>query len=296
MATLNHVIYGLRGRKDQSATQIVEHAQQRLKQLRIDITRSKPLTAQTQTLEDLVDGRGRAFKAADVALQEAQKAFQKAQEELSDAEFQLNEIQAMHNQEMASQMASDAAGAVAGSHLQALYAVAARLPPEQASVAHQGLQLLVPLLVSAGVTPPRQTSWEPSPAEAAHTGSAGASFECESAPTPAPITPPTRGARSPNVQMFGPAADAGHGSEWGEPYLSPPRSRRQFRSRSPAVSRSCERAEEMSAVPRRRVRAKSTAPTGFPTWYPPPADVNPEPVAFRIPHVFRKTSFPPSTG
>ena len=74
MSTLNHVISSLRGRSDDSASHIVSSAQERLKQLRVEVTRSKPLEVQARTLQELVGRRWEACPNASQAHQDAQVA------------------------------------------------------------------------------------------------------------------------------------------------------------------------------------------------------------------------------
>ena len=74
MSTLNHVISSLKGRSDDSAKHILTSAQGRLKQLRIEVTRSKPLAVQLFTVQDLVDRRWEACQVASQAHHDAQAA------------------------------------------------------------------------------------------------------------------------------------------------------------------------------------------------------------------------------
>ena len=132
----------------------------------------------------------------------------------------------------------------------------------------EACNLLMPVLMQAGMTPPPCRA-PPEPLQpAASAATNGSAFvNSSSPPTPAPITPRTNARRSPDVR---PVAVE---TCWGRT----PRQRQDKTDMSPEP-------------PRPRLRAKSTAPEGFPTWYPEPEQSKPGPVTFHIPYLFPRAN------
>ena len=91
-------------------------AWERLKQLRIDITRTKSPEDQLKTLQDLVIRRWEARQSAAANLKDAEEALEHADAELKDAEDQLAQIQAT----ISSQKMSQAVGMISSVRLEAL--------------------------------------------------------------------------------------------------------------------------------------------------------------------------------
>ena len=156
MASLDAVVASLKGRTDEFAAQMTFNAKAQLRELRVQITMTKPLQVQLQTLEELVERRTLQHRQAEQDMKAAKDAWELAASDVEYARKQLSDVQKqIKDEEMADKVPDHG---ITGFQFKELGALSRLLPPAEAEQAAKALEMLKPLLVVAGMTPCRSHS------------------------------------------------------------------------------------------------------------------------------------------
>ena len=123
-----------------------------LRDLRIQATKTKPLEEQVRTLAELVERKSSQLQIASATLAKATEHHRRVEQELADAEQELAQVEDMRAEEALN--VEFPVNKITGGHIMDLDKLANLLPPGQADAAKRGLRLLVPLLTAGGMTPP----------------------------------------------------------------------------------------------------------------------------------------------
>ena len=252
METLDAIIASLRGRSDPVAVQWMESSKRQLRDLRIQATKTKPLEDQVQTLTELLERKRSQLEVASATVAKATEHYNRVSEEFAGVNEELAVVKEKHAEEIA--LNAENVFTMKGGHMMELDKLASLLPLDQADVAKQGLRLLVPLLTAAGMTP------APSTAASAAGASDISSFMqdinsfrqedgYESAASDVEPATSKHASSSPPIPPF-PRVRGRSANRTKPPFEAPTV---VVRSRSP-----------LHAPVRRRQRAKSCMPVGFP--------------------------------
>lgn len=243
--TLDAVMPACKGQDNVMATKVLEGVKEQKQQLRIEITKAKPLDAQVHTLEELVSRKTTQLQDAAKAVQAANKAHKQLAAELKDAKKELEEAkQFLLTEKENDKGISDG---LTASQLRRLRDMTLLLPTEHAEQAQLGLSLLLPLLKGDGMTP-------------GVTPAASEERPARSTPSPTPLAPRS-GQRRSRSRGEPPATT--------DPYMvdGSPRTRARCSStghmprRRRIIGKSP--APQCFQAPRRRIIGKSPAPGGL---------------------------------